>query len=313
MADGAQMNETQRRRNIRPIAPDALVWDAADPAGSLKRIGDGVEAEAATAYEWYWRQKRAKRIPSQLIQFNAVALTAIAGLAPILVQVWKNFRGVTVVSDTGPIASLCVGLAAALMGIDKAFGFSTGWVRYVMAATSITKLLQEFRMDWVSLHAAASTPPTLEEQTAMLQRAKSFIDALQGIVVQETKEWVAEFQSNMAQMEKDIKGQLETLKAEVAKSAQARADAAKPGAIELTVANAAKVDGFRCDVTLEGGAATVGDTLANGLVWTRINVAAGQYKVTVAAQAKGAAVATSAILEVKAGETCKASVNLPLG
>ena len=149
MAASVQKADDKRARNIRPVEPDALVWDSSSPAASLKKIGDAVEAEAATAYEWYWKQKRWKRIPSQWIQFNAVLLTALAGLAPIVLQVWKNFKGGAV--DTGPIASLCVGLAAALLGIDKAFGFSTGWVRYVMAATAITKLLQEFRMDWVSL------------------------------------------------------------------------------------------------------------------------------------------------------------------
>src|ERR1035438_5783379 len=88
-----KLDETTRRRNIRPVEPDALVWDPGNPVASLKRIGDAVEAEAATAYEWYWRQKRWKRIPSQWIQFNAVALAAVAGLAPIVVQVWKNFKG----------------------------------------------------------------------------------------------------------------------------------------------------------------------------------------------------------------------------
>ena len=311
MADGAQKLDEKRTRNIRPMEPDARVWDSSDPAASLKRIGDGVEAEAATAYEWYWRQKRARRIPSQLIQFSAVTLTALAGLLPILAQVLKNFR-VVLPPDTGPIASLCVGLAAALVGIDKAFGFSTGWVRYVMAATSITKLLQEFRMDWVALQSTASAPPTAEQQAAMLQRAKSFIDALQAIVIQETKDWVAEFQTNMAQMEKDIKGQLDALKLQLEKTVKEQQDAAKPGAIEVTVGNAAKTDGFHCDVTLQGLTGSVNDSITNAAVWTRINVLPGQYKLTLAAKAKGSAVVTSAILEVKAGETCKATVSLPV-
>ena len=271
-----------------------------------------MEAEAATAYEWYWRQKRWKRIPSQWIQFNAVALTALAGLAPILVQVIKNSKGSTVISDTGPIASLCVGLAAALLGIDKAFGFSTGWVRYVMSATSITKLLQEFRMDWVALNAAAAAPPTAEQQAAMLLRAKNFISGLQDIVIQETKDWATEFQSNMAQMEKDIKSQLDSLKLQVEKNAQDKLDASKPGGVELTIANAAKTDSFRCDVTLEGESGKFTDSVANATVWTRIHVAPGQYKVTLDAKDKGSPVSTSAILDVKSGEIYQATLPLQI-
>jgi hypothetical protein len=312
MAAAPKPNE-KRTRNIRPVEPDALVWDSNDPAASLKRIGNAVEAEAATAYEWYWAQKRWKRIPSQWIQFNAVLLTALAGLAPVGVQVWNNFKGVTPMPDTGPIATLCVGFAAALLGIDKAFGFSTGWVRYVMAATAITKLLQEFRMDWVALNAAASVPPSAEQQAAMLQRAKIFITGLQDIVVQETKDWMTEFQSNMAQMEKDIKAQLESLKAQVARDLKERVEASKAGAIELTIANAAKTDGFQCEVALAGVNGVVTDSIANSSVWTRINVAPGQYKITLTAKQHGIPVSTSAVLEVKAGETYKASVTLPLG
>jgi SMODS and SLOG-associating 2TM effector domain 2 len=305
-------HDEARSRNIRPVEPDALVWDSNDPTASLKKIGDAVEAEAETAYEWYWKQKRWKRIPSQWIQFLAVTLTAVAGLAPVVVQVWKNFKGITLVSDTGPVASLCVGIAAALLGIDKAFGYSTGWVRYVMAATSITRLLQEFRMDWVALKAAASVPVSAEQQTAMLQRAKMFIGALQDIVTQETKDWMTEFQSNMAQMEKDIKSQLDTLKAQVAKDAKGRMDASKAGAIELTIPNAAKADSFRCDVFLEGVSGTFTDALANSIIWTRINVAPGQYKLRLDAKKDGSPISTSAILEIKAGETCKASLPLPI-
>jgi hypothetical protein len=313
MADNVQkpvQKTAQELRNIRPIQPDALTWDPADPAASLKRICAVVEAEAATAYNWYWVRKKWKRIPAQWIQFLALTLTALAGLAPVIVQVWRSFNPQLPTYDTGPIATLCVGFAASLLGLDKAFGCSTGWVRFVMAATSIIRLLQEFRMDWIALTAKCANPPGIDDQTAMLQRAKDFIGALQNIVVQESKDWAAEFQNNMAQMERDIKTQLDTLKAQVDKNAQDKQDAAKPGAIELTVSNAASTDGNRCDVTLEGANVKLTEALANSTVWTRIGVAPGQYKATVDAKIGGKPVSTSAVLTVAAGETCKATVAL---
>ncbi len=302
---------TRNIRNIRPEEPDRIAWDSADPAKSLQGIRNVVEQEGQKAIDWYWKAKRWKRFPSQWIQFSALVLTAAAGLVPIILQLIKN-AGAVKNFDSGPLASLFVGIAAALLGLDKAFGYSSGWTRYVLVATSMTKLLHEFRMDWVALSAELAARPTAEQQAAMIQRAKEFVSTIQGMVAQETKDWASEFQSNMAQMEKDLKAQLDSLKAQVNKEVKDREAATKPGAIELTVTNADKTDGFSFDVVLEGQSGKSTDSVSNAKVWTRINAAPGQYRVSINARSKGNITSTSTIVEVKPGETAKPSVTLPL-
>ncbi len=135
---------------------------------------------------------------------------------------------------------------------------------------------------------------------------------IQGLVAQETKDWATEFQSNMAQMEKDLKVQLDTLKAQVEKEAKDKVAATKPGAIELTVTNAAQTDSFSFDVVLEGQSGKSLDSVSNATVWTRINVAPGQYRISVNAKSKGNIASTSTIVDVKPGETAKPSVTLPI-
>jgi len=298
-------------KNIRPAETHLVMWDAADPAKSLEDMRTAVEGEAQSCIDWYWREKRWKRIPSQWIQFLALFLTASAGITPIALQLVKN-AGIATTFDSGPLASLLVGVAASLLGLDKAFGYSSGWTRYVLTATSMTKLLHDFRLDWVALSAAASTPPATGQQTAMIQRAKEFMSTIQGMVMQETKDWATEFQSTMAQMEKDLKTQLDTLKAQVDQTAKEREAAATPGSIELTVTNADKTDGFRLDVVAEGQSGKLVDSVSNAKVWTRINMAPGQYRVGVDAQAGGRPAATSTIVDIKPGEIAKASVTLPI-
>lgn len=272
-----------------------------------------VEEEAHKAIDWYWRSKKWKCRLSRAIQFLALALAALAGIAPIVVQLLRNL-GVNISHDfdSGSIASLCVGIAAAMIGLDKAFGLSSGWTRYVLTATSMTKLLHEFRMDWVASYAIAKDPPTSEQQTALIQRARDFISGIQSMVLQETKDWATEFQNNMAQMEKDLKSQLDTLKAQVEKTAQEKEVATKPGWIELTVTNADKTDGFHFDVALEGLSAKFADSVSNAKVWTRINTAPGQYKVTIEAEVKGSPIATSTVINVQPGEPAKPSLTLPI-
>ena len=304
------MAPSKNIRNIRPEEPDRFEWDNADPAKSLQKIRNAVELEGQKAIDWYWKAKRWKRIPSQWIQFFALVLTAAAGLVPIIFQLVKNQR-VATGFDSGPLASLFIGIAAALLGLDKAFGYSSGWTRYVLTATSMTKLLHEFRMDWVALSAAAGESPG-EQEAAMIQRAKEFISAIQGIIAQETKDWATEFQSNMAQMEKDLKTQLDSLKAQVDKGAKDKEAATKAGAIELTVTNADKTDSFSFDVVLDGQSGKSTDAVSNSKVWTRINTVPGQYSISINAKYKGSIVSTATIVDVKPGGTENPSVTLPI-
>ena len=117
----------------------------------------------------------------------------------------------------------------------------------------------------------------------------------------------------MAQMERDIKAQLDTLKAQVDQAAKDKDTAAKPGAIELTVTNADKTDGFSFDVVLEGPAGTSADSVSNSKVWTRIDVQGpGQYRVSIDAKSKGAVTSTSAVVDVKPGGIEKPSLTLPI-
>src|ERR1035441_7763446 len=310
------MTANKNIRNIRPEEPDRIGWDSADPAKSLQDIRNAVELEGQKAIDWYWKAKRWKRIPSQSIQFCALLLAAAAGLVPIIIQLVISVRnfGTTTHFDSGPFAlagSLLLGIAAALLGLDKAFGYSSGWTRYVLTATSMTKLLHEFRMDWVALSAAAGESPVGQE-AAMIQRAKEFISAIQGIIAQETKDWAMEFQSNMAQMEKDLKTQLDSLKAQVDKGAKDKEAATKAGAIELTVTNADKTDSFSFDVVLEGTAGKSIDSVSNAMVWTRINTVPGQYRISINAKWKGNMTSTSTIVDVQPGDTAKPSVTLPI-
>jgi hypothetical protein len=300
-------------KDIHPRAVVDVMWNSADPVQSLRDIRKAVEEEGQKAIDWYWRSKKWKCRLSRAIQFFALALTALAGISPIFVQVLRSLGvNISPTFDSGSIASLCIGIAAALIGLDKAFGLSSGWTRYVLTATSMTKLLHEFRMDWVALFALAKDPPTSEQQTGLIQRAGDFISAIQSMVLEETKDWATEFQNNMAQMEKDLKSQMDTLKAQVEKSAKEKEDATKPGSIELTLTNADKTDGFRFDVTLEGTSGKFADSVSNAKAWTRINTAPGQYKVTIEAKTKSSPIATSTIIDVKPGETAKPSLALPM-
>ena len=288
--------------------PATLDWDPADVPKSVKVLLLYVETQAQTAMEWYWARKKWKSRLSRTVQASSMLLAAAGGLAPVVVKLW-NPPGVPV--DSGLWASLFLGVAASLLGLDKAFGYSTAWARYVMAATSIRKALEEFRMDWTQLSAQLTSNPSADDIAKLLQRAKDFRLAVENIVQQETKDWITEFQSNLAKLEKDLTTQFDALKSQVEKTAQAQLTAAEPGSIELTVPNADKTDGFTFDVDLQGASGVIAhDKVSNSKKWARINVAPGQHRLSLTATMGGKPVATATVVIVKPKEQSKPEVPL---
>ena len=168
-------------------------------------------------------------------------------------------------------------------------------------------------MDWAVLIAKSCPNPTPEQAEALIQRAKEFRVAVEGMVLQETKDWVTEFQNNVAQMEKDVTAQLAALKAQGEKAAQARDAASQPGSIQLTLPNADKADNAAIQIKLEGASGVIADeTMTGSKTWVRLNVIPGQYRLTVSATATGKPVSTTAAVIVKPGEIAPPQILLPL-
>lgn len=305
----AQTALKTRNSNIEPGSPGSLAWKPDDASESLQRLLMYVEGEAASAISWYWRNKRWKARLSRSIQISAIVLTALAGIFPVAAYLLKEMKW-PYPSESGLWASLFVGVAAALIGIDRTFGLSSGWTRYVLTATSIRKLLEEFRLDCALLLCKSGQNASPDQILSIIQRAKDFRLAVENTVYQETKDWATEFQNNVAQLEKDVKAQADALKMEVDKARRTDAENA-PGAIELTVLNAQKADGGKLQVTFDGIDRNIAEeTLTGGNKWVRLGVVPGQYRLSIKGTVQGNPIFTSTAVIVKTGEISKPELSL---
>jgi hypothetical protein len=318
-------------RRVRGTADRALEpqqdhderWQADDVPGSLDRVLSDVESAALSAAGWYWKAKIPKARASRFIRAASIFLTVAAGLLPVAIELVAKVGGNQANPwwATGLWATVLVGAAGGLIGLDRAFGFSSAWTRYVLAATEITRRLAEFKMDWLaSMAAAGGAPSTPEQIAALLQKAKDFRIAIEGIVVQETKDWATEFQNNLAQLEKDVKAQLDTLKTQVEQARKHREDASAPASLAATVPNADKAQSFTFFVTLESVDQTIvkDEKVVNSKSWSRLGLRAGQHKLTVSADTVATGtqasirVSRSTVLTIKPGEVNTVSIDLPI-
>lgn len=288
-----------------PMEEDMIPkWNPEKVADSLAEIHSYVIREAGKSIQWYWRAKRSKSVPSQLIRFSAWVLAATGGLLPVVgTLLFKNSLPGGIDLTNGLWASLLLGIAAALVGLDKAFGYSSGWARYVLTATNIRRTMEEFRMEWAELMAKVGTSSTAESVAPLIDRAMKFRTDVEALVLQETKDWVTEFQNSMAQMEKEIGAQLADLKTQVAKAAQAREAAEQAGSIQLQIQNASTVDtGTTISVWLTDAQGKSIQESASGQSWAKVNVLPGQYKLRIQGTVKGQSVEDQKVVLVKPGE-----------
>ena len=286
----------------------SVSWDPSDIPASLNRTREYVECEATKAMKWYWATKRWKAWWSRFLRAMAILLSTAAGIIPIAVAIRTGKEA----TPTGLWVSLLLGLAAGIIGFDHFFGFSSGWMRYVITATGIQNALEEFRMDWSVLSAHLSTPPTNDQVLAMVDRAKTFRITVSNMVLDETKAWAAEFQSNMTQLEKDVRASFEQQRAKAEQDMKAHNVFGRPGAIELKVTNALACDGHKFTVVLDGTKPPrPAETVEGSTDWSSSTVPPGQYKLIVSALRGGKKVQASKIVKVDPDAIASVEMALP--
>ena len=197
-----------------PIDLSKLCWKDADMENSLSVLHQYVEDQAQKHIQWYWDKKRAKAHASMFLRFVAIILFVLGGLVPIVKATLPNAVAARVPFDFGQSGYLLIGVAAGCMGLDRFFGYSTGWIRYVTTAMAIEKSLEEFRLEWTrNMARMRGAAPTPEELERLIQTCAAFSLAIKSQVEQETKAWVVEFQTNLSQLEKDLQAKADEAKA----------------------------------------------------------------------------------------------------
>jgi SMODS and SLOG-associating 2TM effector domain 2 len=184
-----------------------LSWAPNERMSSLEKVFKYVSGEAQQAIVWYLIKKDPKRKGARFLRFGAIVATTVAGLIPLLAEIFK-VNGQPQISPAW--ASVALVLAVALIGLDRFFGFSTAWMRFLTTEIQIRTALQAFRLDWEIQRAAWKDPaPTDEQVQNMLARCKAFLTQVNKFLENEMVAWIQEFQATLQQIDKAATSQAE--------------------------------------------------------------------------------------------------------
>ena len=182
--------------DLQPAASYELHWDEEHRRHSLDVVYKRAEDHALSAIDWYLHAKRSKKNCAQFLRIGMIGSSAVAGLLPLLSQIYQDK-----LSSLSPAwTTIALGVAGVLMAIDKYFGCSNAWMRFIATEHRIRQALHEFQMDYDFEQSKwMDNLPSSEQAQAMLSRCKAFISQVDTLILQETNEWLVEFQNAVKQ------------------------------------------------------------------------------------------------------------------
>jgi hypothetical protein len=176
------------------------------------------------AIVWYCTKRRPKRALGWWLRVGVIVATAVAGLIPVFAELFQEADGGWSVRPGW--STVALGFAALFLALDKFGGYTSGWIRFMLAEMELTRARDEFRFDWQNAKLAWTSPrPSKEQAEQSISKAKSFVQQVHSIITEETKVWAAEFQAVLRELDA---------------AAKAGVEVKRPGAINVRVANGEK-------------------------------------------------------------------------
>ncbi|MBT3881398.1 MAG: SLATT domain-containing protein [Candidatus Scalindua sp.] len=199
-----------KSNDLKFVNLEGFSWTSDERINSLEQVFKYVSSEAQQAINWYLSKKNSKRIWARILRFAAILATTVAGLIPLLSQIFISNQKISV---SPAWASVALVVAVALVGFDKFFGFSSAWIRFLTTEVQIRKTLQAFQIDWeIQKATLKGAGPSDEQVQDMLVRCKTFLTQINVILENEMIAWKQEFQAALKQIDDAAKAQAEVSK-----------------------------------------------------------------------------------------------------
>lgn len=277
-----------KKKDIRTPPRLKLDWSAGNTSAAVDQVFDHAMNLAEDAIGWYISAKNTKRFFARGLRVLAILLGAAAALLPTVGELFAR-DGESLVR-AGWTAVL-LGLVGVALLLDRFYGFSTGWMRYIATELQLQQITHEFQIDWEAERAGwEGSPPNREQAVQMIARAKAFIVQINGIIRVETAQWIQEFESTLRQLDE---------------AARVKPAINEPGGLNLTVANGnTTTNGWT--LTIDGGT----PELHRGTAAAKRSLVPGYHEVRIKGEIGGRAVQAERIVKVPAGGTCEEVLTL---
>jgi hypothetical protein len=179
-------------------APPSPAWGREYATASVQAMVSYVSEIAEDAIAWYLLKKRRKQRWAMVLRVTAILAAAVAAMVPIFAQI-TSVQGKAMVAPAW--ASVALVAAATAVGMDRFYGFSAAWIRFVSTELRLRSALHDFHMDWQARLSPCGGSLQPEQVAPALAACRSFLAQIDTMVEAETAAWVADFSAVLKDVE----------------------------------------------------------------------------------------------------------------
>jgi hypothetical protein len=188
-------------RNIIIGKPELLEWNPESRLNSVQAIHDNVCNIVKDSVVWYQEAVVGRRRRAKCLRIFVIVIGAIAASIPTMADIWVRKDGHTPMIPVN-LTTILLACTAALIVIDKFFGYTSSWIRFTMTSMNLRQALQDFRIEWETILVTWSgVEPTAEQALEAIGQCKNFLTKANTMILEETKAWKEEFEKTLKQIE----------------------------------------------------------------------------------------------------------------
>ena len=185
-----------------------------DGSAALEDTYKALEQKALVAMRWYEARQRSKKLGARLTRGGAIVLGAVTTIVPSLIAMlpeklsfwgFHDFPAIKL----NPLATILGVLSATTILLDRFYGYSSSWMRYVTTYQEIQTNLEEFRIGWRRhlLKLERHQPPKEEHVLRVYDFFSAFLKSVNDSVRSETQTWLTEFKGLLTDVDKVLEAQ----------------------------------------------------------------------------------------------------------
>ena len=195
-----------------------ISWKENTLEQDLTMLSDYAIVTAEESNQYYRDKCAGKRIKAKFLRVIAIVAGALGGLIPIVSQMYA-------VVNPG-WATVAISITLAALALDRFFGYSSAWMRFITTTIKLDAKILEFRMNIENEKFSWSgNAPTFDKAKSYLLLIVNFLKDVSEIVQDETNSWMVEFQNVLQKFNEEM---------------NVKSDPNKLGGIKVTVENGAK-------------------------------------------------------------------------
>ncbi|MGQ0801350.1 MAG: SLATT domain-containing protein [Pseudomarimonas sp.] len=156
----------------------------------LQKLVDDVKSRAEGCRRWYDSNASVQAVASRRLRRISVGLVVLGGLCPLIPDsLWG--------AQVQPYGYLLLAAAAGVVVFDRAFGYSSSWMRYRIAHMRIDRALSLYGNTAAMLLAGADLQSDTGRNNvrALVAATQTFLESIEDLVVEETEAWLQEFKA----------------------------------------------------------------------------------------------------------------------